>query len=129
MQLNIRTQTEIFHALADESRLRIIRLLANSMEEACLCELVDSLLEPKYKLSRHLKILRQAGFLLTRKEGRWIYHRLNNDSITIASLGKIVAGLPDLDGRYSKDLEGIKLRIELRKAGCCCEGIQNSALA
>ena len=53
-----------------------MRLLAMTGEETCLCELVDSLLEPQYKLSRHLKIIRQAGLLTAEKEGRWVYHRL-----------------------------------------------------
>jgi len=66
----------LFQALADPTRVRIVRLLAVTGEEACLCELVDSLLEPQYKLSRHVKILRQAGLLSVEKEGRWVYHRL-----------------------------------------------------
>jgi ArsR family transcriptional regulator len=44
----------VFQSMADQTRLRIIRLLALTAEEACLCELVDSLQEPPYKLSRHL---------------------------------------------------------------------------
>jgi ArsR family transcriptional regulator len=73
--INVKPQ-DIFQALADPIRIRIIRLLAQTGEETCLCELVDSLLEPQYKLSRHVKILRQAGLLSAEKEGRWIYHRL-----------------------------------------------------
>ena len=60
---------DVFQALSDSTRLRIVRLMAVTNEEACLCELVDSLLEPQYKLSRHLKILRQAGLLDSEKEG------------------------------------------------------------
>ena len=56
---------EVFQALADRTRIRIMRLLVDTGEEICLCELVDSLQELQYKLSRHLKTLRQAG-LLTR---------------------------------------------------------------
>jgi len=67
---------DIFQALCDRTRLRIVRLLSTTQEEACLCELVDSLLEPQYKLSRHLKVLRQVGLLVSEKEGRWVYHRL-----------------------------------------------------
>lgn len=61
MQLiNIEAQ-DIFFALGDLTCLRIMRLLVKTNEEACLCELMDSLSEPQYKLSRHLKILRQLG--------------------------------------------------------------------
>ena len=66
----------LFQALSDNTRLRIIRLLATANQEICLCELADALLEPQYKLSRHLKVLRQAGLLTSQKEGRWVYHRL-----------------------------------------------------
>ena len=67
---------DFFQALADPTRIRVVRLLASTGEESCLCELVDSLLEPQYKLSRHVKILRQAGLLSVEKSGRWVYHRL-----------------------------------------------------
>src|SRR4051812_25059008 len=70
---------DLFQSLADFTRVRIIYLLAKTDEEACLCELSDALEEPEYKLSRHVKILRQAGLLSAMKEGRWIYHRLVKD--------------------------------------------------
>lgn len=54
---------EVFQALADPTRIRVVRLLLGSGEEICLRELVDSLQKPQYKLSRHLKPLRQAGLL------------------------------------------------------------------
>ena len=71
---------QVFQSLADPIRLRIVRLLAKTGEESCLCELVDSLLEPQYKLSRHLKILKQSGLLTAQKDGCWVYHRLVADS-------------------------------------------------
>ena len=65
----IKTQPEaIFQALSDPIRIRVIRLLNVTDEEACLCELVDSLLEPEYKLSRHIKILKSSGLLTARKD-------------------------------------------------------------
>ncbi len=129
MQQEISKQIELFQALADESRLRIARLLASSREEACLCELVDSLLEPKYKLSRHLKILRQAGFLATRKEGRWVYHRLLENGPSFNLLMATVDALPDPQNTYADDLERFNERMLLREEGCCCKGIQLEALA
>ncbi len=60
----------IFQALADPIRIWIVRLLALSGEECCLCELVDSLLEPQYTLSKHVKVLKQVGLLTAEKDGR-----------------------------------------------------------
>jgi len=118
---------EIFQALADETRLRIIRLMVMTGEESCLCELVDSLLEPSYKLSRHLKILRQAGLLASHKEGRWVYHQLVKEPVYLEQLFSSVQALPDPDGIYSIDLERFRERLCLREGGRCQIGIQSEA--
>jgi len=113
----------IFQALADETRLRIIRLMVATGEESCLCELVDSLLEPSYKLSRHLKILRQAGLLSSQKEGRWVYHRLVMKPPYLEPLYATVQALPDTNGVYSSDLKRFRDRLCLREDGRCRIGI------
>ena len=115
----------VFQALADETRLRIVRLLVETGEESCLCELVDSLLEPSYKLSRHLKILRQAGLLSAQKEGRWVYHRLLAEPAYITRLYDVVRALPDADGVYAADLTRFRERLCLRDGGRCHIGIQS----
>jgi len=116
---------EIFQALADETRLRIIRLIVATGEESCLCELVDGLQEPSYKLSRHLKILRQAGLLFSQKEGRWVYHRLVMDPSYLALLYATVKALPDPQGCYEADLQRFRQRLCLRENGRCQVGIQS----
>lgn len=116
---------EIFQSLADETRLRIIRLMVATAEESCLCELVDSLLEPSYKLSRHLKILRQAGLLSSRKEGRWVYHRLVLAQSYLKTLYATVKALPDPKGIYNADLKRFRERLCLREGGRCQVGIQS----
>ena len=100
MQLITIQPEALFQALADETRLRIIRLLAITDEEACLCELVDSLQEPAYKLCRHLKILRQTGLLSSKKDGRWVYHRLVSKPSYLETLYQTVRALP---GRGRRD--------------------------
>lgn len=117
-----------FQALADETRLRIIRLLAATDEEACLCELVDSLREPTYKLSRHLKILRQAGLLSSHKEGRWVYHRLVSKPPYLETLYASVRALPDQDQLYQADLARFNERMCLREGGRCRVGILSDDL-
>ena len=119
---------DIFKALADETRLRIIRLLATMDEEACLCELVDSLQEPSYKLSRHLKILRLAGLLSTQKDGRWVYHRLVSKPNYLKKLYATVCALPDPDRVYQADLAHFEERMCLREDGHCRVGIQSDDL-
>ena len=117
-----------FQALSDPTRLRVIRLLASTHEEACLCEFVDSLLEPQYKLSRHLKGLRQAGLLDAEKDGRWVYHRLVTGPDHLQSLFNIIATLPDPDGVYEADLERFRQRLCHREGGRCRVGVLTDAL-
>ena len=118
----------IFQALCDRTRLRIVRLLATTHEEACLCELVDSLLEPQYKLSRHIKILRQVGLLASEKEGRWVYHRLVTKPKHLTALSRFVALLPDDESIYEDDLERFANRLCHREDGRCRVGVLTSAL-
>lgn len=70
-------QLETFaKALADQTRLRILMLLAGK-EELCVCELTEALKLAQPKISRHLAILRESGLLLDRKSGLWVYYRLH----------------------------------------------------
>ena len=65
-----------FDALADESRRRILTLLARE-EELCVCELFHALDLPQPRVSKHLGMMREAGVLSMRREGTWIYYRLH----------------------------------------------------
>lgn len=119
----------VFQALADATRIRVLRLLCVTGEEACLCELVDSLLEPQYKLSRHIKVLRQVGLLTAEKDGRFVYHRPVRGAAHLSRLYAAIRALPDEDGRFSSDLRRFNRRMKLRESGRCRLGIQTAFLA
>lgn len=68
-----------FHALSDETRLRILDRLSEG--EQCVCDLGDQLQAAQSRLSFHLKTLKDAGLLVDRREGRWIYYSLNSETI------------------------------------------------
>lgn len=72
--------TSIFAALSDKTRLRIMRIMLKGNRELCVCEIMELLEESQYNVSRHLKILKNAGLLQARKKGRWVYYSLTNDS-------------------------------------------------
>ena len=65
---------ELFHALADPTRLGIIEQLRGG--EQCVCDLTDLLDTGQSRLSFHLKTLKDAGLLRDRRQGRWIYYSL-----------------------------------------------------
>ncbi|MGD8343030.1 MAG: metalloregulator ArsR/SmtB family transcription factor [Desulfobacterales bacterium] len=68
----------ITKALADENRVRILMAL-NGQAELCVCQLIDMLKLAPSTVSKHLFILRNARLVNGRKEGRWMYYRLNTD--------------------------------------------------
>ncbi len=68
-----------FHALSDETRVRIVDLLRGG--EHCVCELTEALDLSQPLLSFHLKSLKDAGLVRDRREGRWAYYALSVEAI------------------------------------------------
>jgi len=71
---HVKQDLALFKAFSDETRLRILFLLA--VRELCVCELVSVLEMPQGKISRHLALLKQAGAVEDRRDGTWIYYSL-----------------------------------------------------
>lgn len=76
------TAADVFHALSDATRLRILALLRDG--ERCVCELQAALDTGQSLLSFHLKTLRDAGLVSYRKEGRWAHYGLSDDGLRVA---------------------------------------------
>jgi len=72
--LDVRPVSRLFKALGDETRLRIVALLSHG--ELCVCHLHEALGISQPNVSRHLAILRAAGIVEDRREGKWIHYRL-----------------------------------------------------
>jgi ArsR family transcriptional regulator len=67
---------DVFKALADETRLRIFRLV--TQQELCVCEIEDLLDLPQSLVSNHLAVLRRNGLVEARRDAedaRWIFYR------------------------------------------------------
>ncbi|CAN5721876.1 hypothetical protein BH20ACI3_BH20ACI3_12230 [soil metagenome] len=65
---------ELFKALADRTRLRLINLMGD--DEVCVCFFVEVMKLNQPKISRHLAYLRRAGVVAARREGKWMHYRL-----------------------------------------------------
>lgn len=71
----------IFKALSDMTRLKIMWLLLSVDSKVYVSEIVDVLGGNQYNVSKHLKILENAGLIFKKKEGRWnYYHYLDNNN-------------------------------------------------
>ncbi len=79
----MRTEAKIFRALADETRLGILALLQDG--ELCVCEIIAALELPQSTASRHLAYLRNSGWVKGRRQGVWMYYRLNEAGATLCN--------------------------------------------
>lgn len=86
---NVATSARLFHALSDETRLAIVRMLRHG--EKCVCDLTSALDAAQSRLSFHLKTLKEAGLVTDRKQGRWVYYSL--DPAALTRLEKAVGSL------------------------------------
>ena len=88
-----------FHALSDATRVEILELLRGG--ERCQCELTNALDAAQSRLAFHLKVLKEAGFVTDRREGRWVYYTLNTDAL--GELGEFLSHVctrsPHVGGR------------------------------
>ena len=94
---------QLFHALSDETRLSILERLR--LGERCVCDLTDAIDAAQSRLTFHLKVLKDAGLVTDRREGRWMYYTLNQEALgEVAELVDTLASAPTAAER---------------KSGCC----------
>lgn len=98
--------TQLFHALSDETRVAVVEMLHDG--ERCVCDLQDALDVAQSRLSFHLKVLKDAGLVTDRKEGRWVHYALSAD--TFAELAGIAA-----------DLKPARRALAVRGGSACCD--------
>ncbi len=99
-------EVEVFKALGDNNRLRIICMLA--VRELCVCEINAVLNISMSTISSHLKVLRNAGLVKSRKDGRWIIYRLDKSSSFVADiLNVVISGMKNSEV-VSGDVEKLK---------------------
>lgn len=93
----------LFHALSDATRLAILQRLR--LGERCVCDLTDALDAAQSRLSFHLKVLKDAGLVTDRREGRWMYYTLKTESLAeVSDVIETLASAPS---------------VAERKTGCC----------
>src|ERR671914_373702 len=95
--------TRLFHALSDPTRLSIVERLR--FGERCVCDLTDALDAAQSRLSFHLKVLKDAGLVNDRRDGRWMYYTLNPEALE--KMGELIQQLASAPSAAE------------RKRGCC----------
>ena len=101
MRANTKQLTDVatvFHALSDETRLLILEQLKGG--EQCVCDLTGIFKTGQSRLSFHLRVLKEAGLILARPEGRWVYYSLNSDAVE--ELQDVVNSLKAVSSRAAR---------------------------
>lgn len=93
-------------------------------KELCVCEIVDSLDEPQYKISKHLKELKLAGLVEEKKDGKWVNYSISPPQDEFKRwLFKAIASIPK--DVTEGDEKRLKARLFLRKNGQCVVGLES----
>jgi|SRR3989304_5139856 len=71
----MKENTKLFKALSDPNRLRILKMLQS--KSLCVCEITDVLKLATSTVSKHLSILKDGGFILEQKDGKWVNYLIN----------------------------------------------------
>lgn len=116
---NVPSLDQLFRALADRTRLRLLNLMSEG--EVCVCYFVQVLDAPQPKISRHLAYLRKAGIVAARREGKWMHYRLDwpMDSHATNILKTTIAAFKK-DKEFQHDLQ------RLNRACCGSQSLVNT---
>ncbi|MDF2547829.1 MAG: transcriptional regulator [Anaerosolibacter sp.] len=105
----MKEEIEIFKALSDENRLKILEML--SCGELCACDIQDGLSLTQPTISHHMKVLQQVGLINVEKRGKWSFYSIKQDQIdrTCDFIKKITTPSKDcICNKFSCDCNSIK---------------------
>jgi ArsR family transcriptional regulator len=112
-------------AFADPSRVRIFMALRG--QELCVCELCDALGVTQSTLSTHLQVIRKAGLVSARKQGKWMYYTIAPGAKRLVNtLFQFFSDSLKTDAALRRDEKKLSQRLALRNEGSCCVGFGNA---
>ena len=115
----MKATAQIFKALGDETRLRIMALLLGG-QELCVCDLMAALDLPQSSVSRHLSYLRNAGLVDDRRQGIWMYYTINKESTEHASiLSDLLSAMLFEQDKATQDKLLLKKHLATKKMNIC----------
>ena len=100
MRMDEKRTADIFKALCDENRIKILKMLRTG--EKCACVILEDMNITQPTLSHHMKILCDSGIVKGRKEGKWIHYSIDESGAKKAEeiLTELVCVLPDKNEKY-----------------------------
>lgn len=111
----------VARALAEPNRIRILAALRGG--ELCVCELCDALALSQSTLSTHLRVIRQAGLVTSRRQGKWMYYAVKPEAaVLVGGVFSLFGESLDGDRRLGADAKRLSTRLARRSDGRCCVG-------
>jgi ArsR family transcriptional regulator, arsenate/arsenite/antimonite-responsive transcriptional repressor len=108
----------VMKALSDPNRVKIVKMLGR--REMCVCEVTAALGLAQPTVSRHLKLLEEAGLVSRRKEGLWVNYLIAGDGAN-PFVAAMLAGLNTWLNQDSK-IESLLAKVpNLRREEICCK--------
>lgn len=115
---------DVLKALSDKTRLRTMWVLQRAHSELCVCEIIDALDENQYNVSRHLRILKNAGLVRENKQGRFVFYSLSK---TGDKTHRLILELVSSIDKHTlpADAKRLAKRLSKRKNGKCVIGMRD----
>lgn len=106
---------KVFKAVADETRMRIMKVLLER-KNLCVCEIMQSLNITQTRVSKNLRILKEAGLVVDKKEGLWVHYSVaKNESKNIKKILIFLKQSLKGDKIVIKDKERLNKAVRLGK--------------
>lgn len=128
MDKQLEIYTSIFQALSDITRLKIMWLLLSIDSKISVSEIIDVVEENQYNVSKHLRILKNAGLIHEKKKGKWsFYYYTPGEGLYDQYLRQAVMAIPKelMDGEITR----CKKRLAMRVDGKCVVGAESNQWA
>lgn len=100
MEMTEKKTAELFKALCDENRIKILKLLQTG--EKCACHLNENINVTQPTMSHHMKVLCDSGIVVGRKEGKWMHYSISPEGAqnALQLLAELTSVRTDADGEH-----------------------------
>lgn len=100
MEMTEKKAAELFKALCDENRIKILKLLQSG--EKCACHLNENINVTQPTMSHHMKVLCDSGIVVGRKEGKWMHYSISPEGAqnALQLLTELTSVRTDADGEH-----------------------------
>jgi len=116
--------TIIFKTLSDLTRLKIMWLLLSMDSKISVSEIIDVLEENQYNVSKHLKILKNAGLIYEKKEGKWAFYQYReSNNLFDKAIRDTVLTIPN--NMMLDEVKRCEQRLAMRVDGKCVVGSES----